>query len=418
MGYEFLIARRHLQSMRRRKRVSFTAVIAVVGVGIGVAALVIVMSVMNGFSGMIWNRLLGVNAHLTVTKAYDERISDYAPLLKMLESQRDVVAASPYVQAEGFVLRSPPGGGVISSGVVVRGVDPKLLLRTSDLARYFWAGKLDLAPRQVNGKPEDGIVIGRALAEKVGAVLGSEVRVAVFPSDKLPMSFPPLRAYVVTGIFNTGYYEFDSGLVFVSLHAAQRDLGWGNQVTGIRLRLKDPFEADRVGRELREVFKQTYPSLFPSSWMYEHGNLYAWIRLEKWFSFLTLSLIVMVAGFNIVSILTMNVSERRREIGILKAMGATPRSIGRIFTLEGLAIGFSGVLAGDLFGFVLCWVQQHFQLLKLPGDVYIISALPVQMYLSDFAAISVAAVALCYLFTRFPARDAAALDPIEAIRYE
>ena len=177
-------------------------------------------------------------------------------------------------------------------------------------------------------------------------------------------------------------------------------------------------EADRVGRQLREVLKETYPSLYPSSWMYEHGNLYVWIRMEKWFSCLALSLIVVVAGFNIISILTMTVTERRREIGILKAMGSTPRSIGRIFTLEGLAIGLAGVLLGNVIGVALCWIQQHYAPIKLPGEVYIINALPVQMHLLDFAVISVSAVFLCYLFTRFPARDAASLDPVDAIRYE
>ncbi len=418
MSYELLIARRHLRSMRGRKRVSFTAVIAVAGVAIGVAALVIVLSVMNGFSGMIWNRLLGINAHITVRKAYSERIEDYGPLLRTLEAHPEVLGASAFIQAEGSALHKSPGGGVINSGVVARGVDPERLLQTSDLGGHLWAGEVDLAPRKVGGKRANGMVIGRVLADKLGAMLGSEILLMVFPKDMLPTHAPPMRRYVVTGIFNTGYYEFDSGLVFVSLAAARRDLGWDDVVTGVRLRLQDPFAAGRVSRELREVLRQTFPSLFPSSWMSQHGNLYVWIRLEKWFSFLALSLIVIVAGFNIISILTMNVSERRREIGILKTMGATPSSVGRIFTLEGLAIGFTGVLVGDLLGFALCWIQQRYELLRLPGDVYIINALPVEMHGFDFAVISVSAVILCYLFTLLPARDAASLDPVEAIRYE
>jgi len=416
MGYEFAVARRHLRSMRKRRRVSLTSLIAAFGVAIGVAALVIVLSVMNGFSGMIWERLLGINAHITVRKAYSQPIEAYPPVVNMLAAHPDVTGASAFLQSEGFVLRKPPGGGLVTAGALVRGVAQEGLLQTSDIARYLWAGEVDLGRQEVDDhKYVYGVVIGQALANRLGVMLRSQIRIAV-PRDL--MGPPPIRTYVVTGIFSTGYYEFDSTLIFISLESAQRNFGSGNGVTGIRLRLQDPFKADRVGQELRETLKQVYPSLYTSSWMYEHGNLYVWIRMEKWFSFLALSLIVVVAGFNIISILTMTVAERRREIGILKTMGATPRSIGRIFTLEGLAIGLSGVLLGNVIGFSLCWIQQRYELIKLPGEVYIINALPVQMHLLDFAVISVSAVILCYLFTRFPSRDAAALDPVEAIRYE
>ena len=416
MTYESFVARRHLRSMRRRKRVSVTSLIAACGVAIGVAALVIVLSVMNGFSGMVWDRLLGVNAHVTVRRAYNQPIEDYAAVVKTLASHPDVVGASPYLQSEGFVLRKPPGGGLVTAGVLVRGLEERGLLQTSEIGDYMWAGEVDLGRQETDDRrPPYGVLIGRSLANRLGVMLRSRIRVAV-PRDM--MGQPPMRTYLVTGIFNTGYFEFDSALIFVSLESAQRYFGNGDTVSGIRLRLEDPFEADKVGRELREVLKQTHTGLYTSSWMYEHGNLYVWIRMEKWFSFLALSLIVVVAGFNIISILTMNVSERRREIGILKAMGATPKSIARIFTLEGLAIGLFGVALGDVIGFALCWIQYRYELIKLPGEVYIISALPVDMRALDFAVISVSAVILCYLFTRFPARDAAGLDPVEAIRYE
>lgn len=419
MKFEHLIAFRHMRAMRRRRRVSLAALIAAVGVSLGVAALVIVLSVMNGFSEMIWDRLLGINAHITVRKAYSGRIEDYQPLMKTLAAHKEVIGASAFIQSEGFVLRKPPWEGVLSSGVLIRGVDQDGFTRTSDITKHLWAGEIDLTRHKAEeGRSVSGLLIGRVLADKLGAMLGSEIRLGILPKEMLMGQMPPLRPYRVTGIFNTGHYEFDSALVFISLRDAQRDLNWEDVVTGIRLRLDDPFSADRVGRELREVLREVDPSVIPSSWMYEHGNLYIWIKLEKWFMFLALSLIVVVASFNIISILTMNVAERRREIGILKTMGVTPRSIGRIFSLEGLTIGCAGVILGNFIGFVLCWVQQQFQPLQLPGDVFIVNALPVEMHLVDFVLISASALFLCYLFTLLPSRDAASFDPVEAIRYE
>jgi len=419
MGFELHIARRHLRSIRRRRRATFTAIIAVAGVGIGVAALVIVLSVMNGFSGMVWERLLGINAHLTVRRAYSAPMEDYDPLMDAVSTHPDVVGASAFVQTAGFILRKPVDGSMLKSAVMVRGVSAEGLLATSDMGSYLWGGEVDLDEQPSNSRGKVyGMVIGRVLAEKLGAMLGTEVQLAVFPDTEMMVSAPPLRRYTITGIFDSGYYEFDSGLLFVSLNAAQRDVGWGDEISGIRLRLEDPFQAQVVSEDLRPTVEKLYPRAFISSWMYEQGNLFVWIQLEKWFSFLALSLIVVVAGFNIISILTMTVTERRREIGILMAMGATPRSIARIFTLEGLAIGLGGVLIGNALGFLLCWIQQTYEVLKLPGDVYIIDALPVDMQAVDFLAISGVAVLLCYLFTRFPARDAASLDAVESIRFE
>lgn len=381
--------------------------------------MVIVLSVMNGFSGMVWERLLGINAHLTVRRAYSAPMEDYDPLMDAVSTHPDVVGASAFVQTAGFILRKPVDGSMLKSAVMVRGVSAEGLLATSDMGSYLWGGEVDLDEQPSNSRGKVyGMVIGRVLAEKLGAMLGTEVQLAVFPDTEMMVSAPPLRRYTITGIFDSGYYEFDSGLLFVSLNAAQRDVGWGDEISGIRLRLEDPFQAQVVSEDLRPTVEKLYPRAFISSWMYEQGNLFVWIQLEKWFSFLALSLIVVVAGFNIISILTMTVTERRREIGILMAMGATPRSIARIFTLEGLAIGLGGVLIGNALGFLLCWIQQTYEVLKLPGDVYIIDALPVDMQAVDFLAISGVAVLLCYLFTRFPARDAASLDPVESIRFE
>jgi lipoprotein-releasing system permease protein len=228
-------------------------------------------------------------------------------------------------------------------------------------------------------------------------------------------TMPQMRRYLVTGIFDTGYPEFDSRLACVSLAAARRDMGGSDRISGVRIRLLDPFEADRVEADLKGRLSGA-DSLVVSSWITDHASLYSSIRTEKWAFFLALTLIVVVAGFNIVSILTMNVAERRREVGILKTMGCTRRHIARIFTLQGLAIGVLGIAIGDLLGVTLCWLQMRYELVRIPGDIFIIQALPVEMRLLDFALVSLCAVVLCYLFTRLPARDAGSLDPVEAIR--
>ena len=419
MAFESFVAWRHLQSIRSRHRVVVSTVIGIVGVGLGVAALVITLSVMNGYAGMIWDRQVSMNPHVIVRKPYSERLTEYHDVLRLLASQPGVVGASPFIESQGYVLARTASLVTVTSGVLVRGVDASQLSAPGGISDYVIEGSVDLTDRDTSSaRSVYGMMVGRNLAEKLGATVGSDIRLLVAPKD-IPMDhLPPLRRYVVTGIFDTGFYEFDAGLVFVSLLASQRDLGWRDWVTGIHLRLEDPFQADRVSVDLRAQLALAYPNLFPNSWMYAQGNLYAWILLQKWASFVVLSLIVVVAGFNIVSILTMIVTERRREIGILKTLGATPRSIGRIFLREGIAIGGCGVILGNLLGFGVCWIQKVYSPITLSGDVYFINTLPVAMSAVDFAMTSLLALSLCVGFAFFPSRRAARLVPVDAIRYE
>lgn len=413
---ELLIARRYLRSMRRRKRVSFTVVVAVLGVGLGVAALVIVLSVSNGFSSLVWDRLLGVNAHATVRMERGGPIEDPGALLTALDAHPLVTGVSPFAASEGALLHRSFEEEVYSAALMVRGVTPDGLEAVSDLEDYIWGGALDLGLQETEGRGRVyGIVVGRYLADQLGVRVGSEVHLWILPHEVFAAQ-TRFRRYVVTGIFSSGNPEFDSGLAYVSLSAARRDLDWEHRISGVRLRYGDAFRAREISAAVERAAGSLDPALVVHPWMRDHGNLYFSIHLEKWASFLGIGLIVVVAGFNIVSVLTMNVAERRREIGVLNTLGVPPRRIGRIFTWQGLAVGLSGVLLGNLLGFALCWAQQRYELLEIPGDVLITQALPVEMQVSDFLAISVSAALVCYLFTLFPARDAAALDPIEAIR--
>lgn len=410
MTYERFIARRYLKTLRGQT--SFTTLIAISGVTLGVAALVIVLSVFNGFSDLLWQGLLSVNPHVIVQRPYGQPLAFDPDLIAQLEKTPDVVSVAPFIASEGFMLRKPPGGEVIQAGVVIRGIDAEDLAKVSNIMDRLWAGEtLDLGVQPTSGRSKVyGMVIGRGLADRLGALLGAEVMLGLLPKEILVGQQPQWRHYVVTGIYHTGMDELDSALAFVSREAAQRDLGWNDQISGIQLRLNDPFVADVVQARLGLA------ELNVSTWMDEHRNLYASIRMEKWFGFLVLSLIVAVAGFNVISILMMTVAEKKKEIGILKALGIAPKNIGRIFTYVGLGIGFLGVFLGNAIGFFLCWLQQTFELIRLPGQLYIIQALPVKMYMTDFMMISVVAVALCLAFTLFPSRDAASVDPVEALR--
>jgi lipoprotein-releasing system permease protein len=412
LPFPYEIAYRHLKAFRSSSRLTASATAGVVGIAIGVAALILAISVMNGYATVVKEQLLGVNAHLTVRQAYSEPFTEFGDLSARIEAVPGVVSASRFVQAEGFLLRKNDNGRLLRSGCVARGVTEEGVGMTTILSERIVSGEMSLIER------EPGVydaVIGSILAEKINASPGDELHLSTLPRELLLGGLPPLRRYRVAGIFTTGYYEFDANLLLVPLRAAQRDLGWAEMVSGIRLKLEDPFEVDAISFKLKETLSD-HPGLFTSSWIYEHGNLYVWIRMQTWFSGIALSLIVIVAAFNVISILTMSVIERRVEIGILKAMGTSARQIARIFTVEGLLVGLSGVLLGDAIAFVLCWGQDRFELIRLRGDVYLINALPVEMSGMDFAVVSAGALILCYVFTRLPARDAGAQDPAEAIR--
>jgi lipoprotein-releasing system permease protein len=409
MSYEFFIAGRYLRSKRKTKFVSVITLISVGGILIGVTALDFLLSMMNGFEKEVRSRIIGTTAHVSVFSTYEEGIDNYQQLIPEVKDIKHVVAVAPYIYYKAAIA-SKSG----SDGIVVRGIDPKKELLVTDLKRSLTEGSLDLDA----GEDElPGILLGATLAERLRVGVGDDVVLFSLKEGSLTTGWsqPKASKLRVRGTFETGMYEYDASMAYISLAAAQKLFNLGTRVTGLQIKLDNLYQAGNVAKEIEEKLGYHYYAL---DWMHMHKNLFSWMALEKYAMFIVLSLIVAVAAFNIISTLIMVVIEKRKDIGILKSMGSTNASIMRIFMFEGLVVGTAGVLLGTALGYLLCWIQKTFNLVSLPPEIYFINSLPVDMRPLDFAAVAAAAMLLTFLATVYPARRAAQLSPVEAIRYE
>ena len=407
LPYQVFIALRYLRTKKKQRGISFNTLISTGGVAVGVMALLVVLSVMSGFHEDLQRKILGVNAHVVVLD-YKGAMPEYRDVIKKIQNDKDVLASAPFILGQVMV-----SSGKRAQGVFLRGVDPTVELKTTEIGQFMKEGGLeDLAPKDST----PGIVIGRELSNSIGVFRGDLVTV-LSPIGKIgPLGMlPKVRQFRVTGIFEVGMFEYDSNLVLTDLQAAQEFFDLGDAVTGIQLRLDDVYKAPAVRERVQKLLG--FP-LYAKDWMQMNRNLFSALKLEKFAMFIILILIILVASFNIVSTLIMNVVEKKREIAILKTMGATDRGIMHIFMLQGLFIGVFGTLAGVAGGYILCHVLNAYQIIKLPADVYYLSHLPVKTKLSDFLVVSVSAMVISFLATLYPAWQAARITPVEPLRYE
>jgi lipoprotein-releasing system permease protein len=414
MKLELFIGLRYLVSKKGTQFLSLISWIAVLGVFLGVATLNIVLAVMNGLQYDLREKILGMNAHVIVMAEGLKPFPDYREVLKKVEENEDVVSASPFVYTEAIVS----SGAQYNEGVVVRGVDSGLEPRVTNVADNIIGGDFSFEPRTGDeGEEYPGIVIGYMLANRLRVHVGDVVKMyspsatTITPIGLVPQVFE----FRVNGVFKTGMYEYDSKFTYLSLQGAQSFLNLGDQVHGIEVKVDDIYRADEVGRSIARELGHPF---FSNDWMTMNRNLFSALKLEKTAMFIILILIVLVASFTIVSTIIMMVNDRIREIGILKSMGLTSRSVLRIFLADGFLIGIAGTVLGCLGGYGLASLLDRYQFISLPADVYWIDKLPVQMEAGDFVAVAVASILISILATIYPAYKASRLYPVDAIRYE
>jgi len=406
--FELHVALRYLLAKRKQAFISVISLISTLGVTVGVMALVIAVALMTGLQGEIRDRIVGANPHIYVWKT--SGIEDYHAEAATLGQIPHVLGAAPAILGKALVTASRS-----DDFVNLTGIDPALEAGVTDLRAAMESGSLE----GLSGDSEDGalggILLGKDLARALGVAVGDSVQVVTPHGTLSPMGMVPApRRLRVVGTFSLGLYEFDSTSGFVSLDVAKRLFG-KDQIDLIQLRVDDIWSASAIARSIAAKLGDQY---FTQDWSEMNRSLFSALWLEKIAISLTIGLIVMVAALNIIASLILLVMEKTRDIAILKTMGASARSMTAIFMMQGLIIGIVGTTVGAAGGYLLSYVLDRYKLISVPMDVYQVSHMPFKVQPEDFALIVVAAIAVCFVATIYPSRQAARLDPAQALRYE
>jgi lipoprotein-releasing system permease protein len=406
MNYEFFIAKRYLTAKRKQAFISVITLISALGIIIGVMALIIAIALITGFQGDVRDKILGSTSHIMVSGLGEEGLRDYRPLTSRIQEVEGVISVSPVVY-NTVLLRGP----YKASGAMLKGIDFDLEEKQAPWLHILEKGHLP----ESNAKRE-GILLGRELAFSVGAGVGDVVTVLTSSSRLSPIGLiPKTKRFMVSGIFNTGLYEFDSSTILIALGSAQSFLDMKEGVSFLQVKIKDIFQAPKIAGQIKEMIP---PMAYVTTWMELNKSLFSALKLEKNIMFLTIALIVFVAALNIIATLILMVMEKTRDIGILIAMGATSKNIRKIFFLQGASIGVIGTSLGAALGLLWCWLANTFKLIKVPVDIYQISYVPFHIKLFDLFLIIGVTLLISLLSTLFPSHRASKVDPVVALKYE
>ena len=417
LPYELLIGLRYTRAKRRNHFISFISMTSMAGIALGIMALIVVLSVMNGFQEELRTRILGVASHLEISGG-EGKLADWPTLAREVARHPEVRGTAPFINAQALLAGSGLGGSE-TKGSLVRGLLPEEEGKVAEFANHMLVGELrDLKPG------EFGIVLGADLARSLGVVSGDKVAVIAPQGMVTPAGMlPRIKQFTVVGIFRMGMYEYDAGLALMHLQDAQKLYRMGDQVSGLRVKLSD---MDRAPWVLRELAKTLQGDYYLTDWTMSHTSFFQAVQIEKRMMFIILTLIVAVAAFNIVSTLVMAVTDKQADIAILRTLGASPGSIMTIFMVQGSLIGVIGTVLGLASGVLLAinvetvvpWIEKAVGMDLFPADVYYISELPSKLNWGDVTTISGVALVLAFLATLYPSWRAANVQPAEALRYE
>lgn len=408
MSFELFVSLRYLKAKRKQGFISIITGISILGIMIGVMALIVVLAVMNGFREDLMKKILGVNSHLLIM-SYKGGIEDTDGIVQKTLNVDGVVSATPFIYSQ-IMIKSY--GNI--SGAILRGIDPVTAGSVIDIESMLRSGSLGvLTDTRAETK---GVILGSELSKQIGAVPGDIVTL-VSPMGKLtPLGRVANEdTFEVRALFESGMYEYDSAMVYISLANAQEFLSLGDEVTGIEVKVEDIQKSDKIGEAIQGTLRYPY---YTKDWKMMNKSLFSALKLEKVTMFIILTMIVLVGALNIISSLVMMVMEKTRDIAILRTMGASAKNIMSIFIFQGLFVGLVGTVLGLISGSFLCHILARYKFIKLPPDVYYISTLPVRMEWLDIVSIILAAIIISFLATIYPSWQAAKVNPVEALRYE